>query len=73
MDDEIKETELHVAGISDPGRAEQVRRVILALDGDAQISFEPDHELVRIASRAQVLEVTDALSRAGLDPTAMTG
>lgn len=73
VDDEIKTIELHVAGLAEAGRSDAVRQAILGLDAKARISFEPEHDLVRVASLAQALEVTEALARAGLDPTAMTG
>lgn len=73
MADEVIDTEMHILGLSQPGRSETARRAILALDACARISFEPEHELVRIASRAQALDLVDALSRAGLEPTATSG
>jgi copper chaperone len=73
MDDVVREVEMRIAGAKRPGCLDDVTRAIQAIDPDARVRLDPDTGIVHTMIRCETLEVTDALTRAGFEVTAMSG
>ena len=73
MDEPIKDLEMRVDGMTGSGCADAVRKVIQGLDPKAQVDVDRAHSLVRIRTKAQTLDIADALTKKGYNATAMTG
>ena len=73
MEQELFETILKVDGLARPGAADSVRAALLALDAGAQIEVDPEHESLTVRTRADSLDVAQAIQRAGFEARAMTG
>jgi copper chaperone len=71
--DEPGEVVMKVDGMKDAGCAEAVRRAIRALDPEAEVQVDRERGQVSATTRADTLEVTAALAKAGYNATAMTG
>ena len=69
---ERSEIELRVDGVA-PGGEEPVRRALEGVDPDAAVRIDGTTGIAHILTRADTLDIVDALRRAGLDATAMTG
>jgi hypothetical protein len=72
MDRDAKELELRIAGSNKPGAVEAIEAAIRGLDPDAHIRIDQATGIVHAFTYRDTLEITDALSRAGFEPTAMT-
>jgi copper chaperone len=67
------EVVMKVDGIKGEACAEAVRRAIRALDPHATVQIDRERGQVSATTRADTLEVTAALTKAGYNATAMTG
>ena len=73
MDEPRKELLMQVDGMTCEGCADAVRNVVRRLDPEAEVEVDLAHGRMTARTRAQSLEVADALSRAGYEARAMTG
>ena len=64
---------MKVDGLSGEGCADAVRRTIRAIDPEAQVHIDLGRGQVSARTRADTLEVTAALTKAGYNATGMTG
>ena len=71
--DEVREVMMKVDGIRDESCADAVRRTIRNLDPEAQVQIDRARGQITVRTRADTLEVTDALSKAGYNATGMSG
>lgn len=69
---ERKELELRVKGADRPGCAGQIEAAVRAIDPEARIRIDPATGIVHAFTSCETLELTEALSRAGFEPSAMT-
>ncbi len=67
------ELTMRVDGMTCQGCAEAVRRTIRRLDPDAEVAVDVEHGRVTATTRAQSLDVAQALTKAGYTASAMTG
>lgn len=67
------ELTMRVDGMTCQGCAEAVRRTIRRLDPEAEVAVDVEHGRVTATTRAQSLDVAQALTKAGYTATAMTG
>ena len=73
MDEMRHDIAMKVDGMRGEGCAEAVRRAIRALDPVAEVHIDLDRGQVSAKTRADTLEVTAALAKAGYNATGMTG
>ena len=73
MEEPRKELLMQVDGMTCEGCANAVRRTIHRLDAQAQVAVDVEHGRVTATTRAQSLDVAQALTKAGYNATAMTG
>ena len=73
MDEERSELLMQVEGMTCQGCVEAVTKTIRRLDPGAQVEVDLAHGRVAVTTRAQSLDVAQALSKAGYTATAMTG
>ncbi|MEE7456723.1 heavy metal transporter [Methylorubrum populi] len=73
MDQSPIELTMRVDGMTCQGCAEAVRRTIRRLDPDAEVAVDVEHGRVTATTRAQSLDVAQALTKAGYTASAMTG
>jgi copper chaperone len=73
MDEVRSEITMKVDGMRGTSCAEAVRRTIRALDPEAQVHVDVGRGQVSARTRADTLEVTAALTKAGYNATGMTG
>ena len=71
--DERRALTMKVEGMTGSGCAEAVRRTIRRLDPGAEVAVDLDHGRITATTRAQSLDVAQALTTAGYTATAMTG
>ena len=71
--DEVREVIMKVDGMQAEGCAEAVRQTIRTLDPEAQVHIDLGRGQVSARTRADTLEVTDALTKAGYNATGMSG
>ncbi len=71
--DEVREVIMKVDGMTCEGCADKVRRTIRQLDPEAQVHIDLDRGQVSARTRADTLEVTDAITKAGYNATGMSG
>ncbi len=67
------EVTMKVDGMRGEGCAEAVRQTIRGLDPGAEVQVDLERGQVSARTRADTLEVTAALAKAGYNATAMTG
>lgn len=68
-----REVEMRVGGLESPDRKDELMRAIKAVDGTARVRLDPATGILHAVTRLEALVLTDALSRAGFEATAMTG
>ena len=73
MDDERKELMMQVDGMTCGGCVKAVTNTIQRLDPTSVVEVDLDHGRVTVTTRAQSVEVADALTKAGYEARAMTG
>ena len=73
MMDQIREIMMKVDGMTCDGCADTVRRTIEKLDPAAQVQIDLGRGQVTARTRADTLEVTDAITKAGYNATGMMG
>jgi len=73
MDEVRGEVTMKVDGMRGEGCADAVRQTIRALDPEAQVHVDLGRGQVSVRTRADTLEVTAALAKAGYNATGMTG
>ena len=71
--DEVREVIMKVDGLRAEGCAEAVRQTIRKLDPEAQAHIDLGRGQVSARTRADTLEITDALTKAGYNVTGMSG
>ena len=71
--DEVREVIMKVDGLGEEGRADAVRRTIRNLDAEAEVHIDLGRGQINVRTRADTLEVTDALTKAGYNATGMSG
>ena len=71
--DEVREIIMKVDGMQAESCADAVRRTIRKLDPEAQVHIDVGRGQVSARTRADTLEVTDALTKAGYNATGMSG
>jgi copper chaperone len=72
MEEVRGEVTMKVDGMRGEDCAEAVRRTIRALDPEAQVHVDIGRGEVNVRTRADTLEVTAALTKAGYNATGMT-
>ncbi len=73
MDEERKDLTMQVEGMTCDGCVRSVRNVVQRLDPDAEVEVDLAAGRLTARTRAQSLEIADALARAGFEARAMTG
>ena len=73
MDEERKELLMQVEGMTCQGCVKAVTKTIQRLDPEAAVDVDLAHGRVAVTTRAQSLDVAQALTRAGYEARAMTG
>jgi copper chaperone len=73
MDEERNELLMQVEGMTCQGCVDAVTKTIRRLDPGAQVDVDLAHGRVAVTTRAQSLDVAQALTKAGYTATAMTG
>ena len=71
--DQVREIMMKVDGMTGEGCADAVRRTIERLDPEAQVHIDLGRGQVNARTRADTLEVTDAITKAGYNATGMSG
>jgi copper chaperone len=71
--DEVREIIMKVDGMTCEGCADTVRRTIRKLDPEAQVHVDLGRGQVSARTRADTLEVTAAITRAGYNATGVGG
>jgi copper chaperone len=71
--DQVREIMMKVDGMTCEGCAETVRRTIEKLDPEAHVHIDLGRGQVTARTRADTLEVTDAITKAGYNATGMMG
>ena len=69
---EKSEIELRIDEVA-PGGQDRILRALAGIDPDASVRIDAGTGIAHLVTRADTLDVVDALRRAGLDCTAMTG
>jgi copper chaperone len=67
-----KELELRIDGAERPGCAEAIQTALQAIDPEARIRVDPATGIVHAFTTCETLELTDAITRAGFQASAMT-
>ena len=73
MEPDRTELTMKVEGMTCEGCSEAVRRTIRRLDPEAEVAIDLAHGRVTAVTRAQSLDIAQALDKAGYTATAMTG
>lgn len=73
MTEERKELLMQVDGMTGDAAADAVTSTIRGLDPDADVAVDLSHGRVSVTTRAQSVEVAQALNQAGYEARAMTG
>ena len=73
MPEPTKDLLMRVEGMSCQGCVETVTRTVRTLDPEAKVEVDLERGRLRAITRAQSIEVAEALSAAGYEATAMTG
>jgi copper chaperone len=73
MDETRHDVVMKVEGIRSDACADAVRRTIRGLDPHAEVHIDRARGEVKATTRADTLEVTAAVTKAGYNATAMTG
>jgi copper chaperone len=73
MSEPLKDLLMRVEGMSCQGCVETVTRTVRELDPAAKVEVDLEHGRLHVTTRAQSIEVAEALSAAGYEATAMTG
>lgn len=73
MEEERKELVMQVDGLKGAGCREAIGAALRPLDAEADVSVDLAHGRIRVLTRAQGIEVADALAKAGYEARAMTG
>jgi copper chaperone len=72
-EDGEKELELRIAGAGLPGWEAAVEAAIRGLDPTAHARLDAATGIVHVITTCDTLDLTDAITRAGFEATAMTG
>lgn len=72
MIEDRKELLMKVDGMTCEGCVAAVTRTVKRLDPEAEVSVDLEHGRLAVTTRAQTLEISDALARAGYEARAMT-
>ncbi|GEP12609.1 heavy-metal-associated domain-containing protein [Methylobacterium gnaphalii] len=73
MDPDRTELIMKVEGMTCDGCVQSVRRAIQRLDPEAEVAVDLEHGRIAATTRAQSLDIAQALDKAGYAATAMTG
>jgi copper chaperone len=72
MDDERIELLMEVRGMTCDGCAAAVRRAVQRVDAGAEVDVDREHERIAVRTKAQALDIADAINKAGYEAQAMT-
>ena len=72
MQDERKDLLMQVDGMTGEGCAEAVASAVRRLDPEAEVEVDLAHGRVAVATRAQSLDVAEAIDKAGFEARAMS-
>jgi copper chaperone len=72
MSEPRKDLLMQIDNMRSEGCAQAVRDALRRLDPDAEVSVDVEHQRVAIATRAEALEVAEALTAAGYEARGMT-
>jgi copper chaperone len=73
MDEPNKDLLMQVDGMTCQGCVNSVTKAIRRLDPGAKVEVDLEHGRVHVVTKAQSIEVAQALSTAGYEARAMTG
>jgi copper chaperone len=73
MEEPRKELLMQVDGMTCEGCVNAVKRTVRRLDPSAEVEVDLDHGRVRVLTKAQSVEVAQAITKAGYEASAMTG
>ena len=73
MDEPNKDLLMQVDGMTCQGCVNSVTKAIRRLDPGAKVEVDLEHGRVHVVTKAQSIEVSQALSTAGYEARAMTG
>ena len=73
MDEDRKDLLMQVEGMTCQGCVEAVTKTIKRLDPEATVDVDLAHGRVAVTTRAQSVEIAQALNKAGYEARAMTG
>ena len=72
MHEDEKDLLMQVDGMTGPHCVKAVRQAVQALDPEAKVEVDLDHGRAAISTRAQSLEVAEAINKAGFFARAMS-
>ena len=72
MEEERKELLMQVDGMQSDSCTDKVERAIKRLDPAAEVTIDLPHGRVAVTTRAQSLEVAEAINKAGFEARAMS-
>jgi len=72
VEEDTKDLIMQVKGMTCQGCVNAVTKAVQRLDPGAKVHVDLDHERVSITTRAQSIEVAEAINRAGYEAMAMT-
>ncbi|MCB8820440.1 heavy-metal-associated domain-containing protein [Microvirga rosea] len=73
MDEPRKDLLMQVEGMTCQGCVNAVTKAIQRLDPGAEVDVDLDHGRVHVMTKAQAIDVAEALNAAGYEAEAMTG
>jgi copper chaperone len=73
MEEPTKDLLMQVDGMTCQGCVNSVTKAIQRLDPGAQVEVDLEHDRVHVVTKAQSIDVAQALSTAGYEARAMTG
>jgi copper chaperone len=73
MDEPRKELLMQVNGMTCQGCVNAVKKTVQRLDPGAEVDVDLEHARVRVVTKAQSVEVAQAIAKAGYEAYAMTG
>ena len=73
MEEPRKDLLMQVEGMTCQGCVDAVTKAVQRLDPSATVDVDLDHGRVHVTTKAQSIEVAQALNAAGYEATAMTG
>ena len=72
MEEERKDLLMQVDGLTCAGCVDAVTKAVRRLDPDARVEVDLEHGRVSVVTRAQSLEIAEAINQAGFEARAMS-